>query len=271
MNQLSLVTRASAFGKNRTSSFVVLPIVVLVLWKHWSRAMTVNSALVAEKFDEHEVPEILRCFSVRSQTRFRSGIAIALLLLAIGLPATPLAKTPPSLVQRDSSVDTVTRHCKNIAIASKLSKGIKKNGKKNLGETGAGTAEACLEVRFTALEIQEYLQAYGREQKWNLIDEHVAEDAWTFTRMLGKDELLRFTKKEATTDGVVWTSGMAFLQVKTTDLADGFVHVEISALFRGYGQNPDRFAPPKESWPLHSNATLENHIISVLETHFKKA
>jgi hypothetical protein len=157
----------------------------------------------------------------------------------------------------------------NTATGSKPSKATRKSGKKNLGEANAETLRSCLEVHSTALEIQEFLQAHGRQEKWNLIEEQVGEDAWTFTRKLEKDELLQFTKRDANSDGVNWTSGVVFVQVKTAELAAGFVRAQVSARFRGYGQSQDRFAPPKESWPLSSNGGLENYLISVLEVHLK--
>lgn len=102
-------------------------------------------------------------------------------------------------------------------------------------------------------------------------DEHVAEDAWTFSRKLERDELLRFTRQEANAQAVNWTSGEAFVQVNTIELDDGFVRVQISVRFNGFGQSEDRFAPPKESWPLTSNFILEGQLISILGKHFKNA
>jgi hypothetical protein len=160
----------------------------------------------------------------------------------------------------------VTRPCKIIHDTSKPSKEAKKNGKKRLGDV-----DGCLEMRSTTLEVQEYLQAYGREQKWNLSDEHVAEDAWTFSRKLERDELLRYTQNDASTGRVSWTSGMAFVQINTTELDEGFVRVQIAARFQGYGQSLDRFAPQKEFWPLISNGSLEKQLISIVEMHFKNA
>jgi hypothetical protein len=206
---------------------------------------------------------------IRSLTRFGGRIAIALLVLAIAPLSAPLAKTTQSTAPQGPSVDGAVRPCKNIASGSKSSKARKKNGKKNRDDEGANSAETCLEMRSTALEIQEYLQTYGREEKWNLSGEHVAEDAWTFSRKLEKEELLRYTKNDANTDRVNWTSGVAFIQVKTIELNDGFVRVQVSVRFQGYGQSSDRFAAPKEFWPLKSNTTFENQLISVLEKHFK--
>ena len=159
-----------------------------------------------------------------------------------------------------------TRPCKIDPDTSKPSKESKKNRRKMLGDV-----DSCLELRSTTLEVQEYLQAYGREQKWNLGDEHVAEDAWTFTRKLEREELLRYAQNDANTARVNWTSGAAFVQVRTAELEEGFVRVQIAARFQGYGQRLDRFAPQKEFWPLSSNGSLEKQLISVLEMHFKNA
>jgi hypothetical protein len=205
---------------------------------------------------------------IRSLTRFGGRIAISLLVLAIAPLSEPFAKTTQSTVTKGPSVDGAARPCKNIASGSKSSKGTTKRNRKKILDD-ADTAAACLEVRSTVIEIQEYLQNYGREEKWNLSGEHVAEDAWTFSRKLEKEELLGYTKKDANTDRVNWTSGVAFIQVKTLELNAGFVRVQVSARFQGYGQSLDRFAPPKESWPLSSNATLENQLISILEKHSK--
>jgi hypothetical protein len=206
---------------------------------------------------------------IRSLTRFGGRIAIALLVMAIAPFSAPRAKTTPSTAPQGLSVDGAVRPCKNIASGSKSSKARKKNGKKNMHDEGADSAGACLEVRSTALEIQEYLQTYAREERWNLSGEHVTEDAWTFSRKLEKEELLRYTKNDASTDRVNWTSGIAFIQVNTIELNDGFVRVQVSVRFQGYGQSSDRFAPPKEFWPLKSNATFENQLISIVEKHFK--
>jgi hypothetical protein len=247
----------------------------MVLWTYQSpsdaRVMRVNSAIELENGDEGELLK----FSARSfvclGTRVGWGVAVGMLVLAMA----PLSVSRPGTIQGSApgnpSANSLRRPCKNTAIGSKPSKGSTKNGKKALGDAGTDPAAACLEVRSTALDVQEFLQAYGREQKWNLIDEQVGEDAWTFSRKLEKDELLRFTKKEANSSGVDWTSGVSFVQVRTAQLEDGFVRVQVSARFKGYGQNPDQFAPPKESWTLSSNTSFENLLISVLQTHFKNA
>jgi hypothetical protein len=210
---------------------------------------------------------------VSRSSRFRVGLQPSLLTTAIvagiALLATPLLSTARVSSQNGSPTNVVTRACKSNPAGSKRSKGASDNRRKKPGATGMSATSACIEAHSTALDIQEYLQARGREQKWNLSDEHVAEDAWTFSRKLEKDELLRYTMAEANSQSVNWTSGEAFVQVKTADLEDGFVRVQVSARFQGFGHGADQFAPPKESWPLKSNNTLETQFISMLEAHFK--
>ena len=229
--------------------------------------MTVRSKLATKKVDEDQRPVCLSRAFRRLWVESGWGIAAAMLFLMVAPFATIHAAMAQSSSLPNSVVVVVTRPCTSSPAGSKRPKGANKSRK--AGEGSGSPASACIEVHSTALEVQEYLQARGRDEKWNLIDEHVAEDAWTFTRKLEKDELLLFTGKDASSASVNWTSGAAFVQVMTTEVDPGFVRVQVSARFQGYGQNPDRFAPPKESWPLNSNTALENHLIAILETHFK--
>jgi hypothetical protein len=242
---------------------------MLVLWVEGSLPMTRNLARKPDKVDAPMLPGILHTYFYGSKTWI--GASIVLLILAIAPFSVSRAKTTKGFAPASPTGDSLTRPCLNADSGAKPSKEKKKTGKKNLGDTNGETSRNCLEVHSTALEIQEFLQAYGRQEKWHLIEEQVGEDAWTFTRKLEKDELLQFTKRDANSDAVNWTSGVAFVQVRTAELAAGFVRVQVSARFRGFGQGQDRFAPPKESWPLSSNGGLENHLISVLEAHFKNA
>jgi hypothetical protein len=233
--------------------------------------MTLNLALKLDKVDAPGLSAILRTYFFGSQAKIGWEPAIALLILACAPFSVSRANTNRVFASGSPTGDSLARPCMNIATGSKPSKATRKTGKKNPGDANAENSRSCLEVHSTALEIQEFLQAHGRGEKWDLIEEQVGEDVWTFTWKLERDELLQFTKRDANSDGVDWTSGVVFVQVRTTELATGFVRVQVSARFRGYGQGQDRFAPPKESWPLSSNGGLENHLISVLEAHFKNA
>lgn len=160
------------------------------------------------------------------------------------------------------------RPCPADAANSKPARETKKKGK-NAAAGSTVVPPACLEARASALDIQEFFQSFVREQSWRIGEEKIAEDAWTFSRYLDKDELLRFSNQGPFAGRVNWTEGRALIQVRTRELEKGFTRVEINARFQGYGQNVDRFAPPKDSWQLESNGTLEKNLISALESHLK--
>ena len=156
------------------------------------------------------------------------------------------------------------RPCPADSMNSKPARETKKKGK------GAGSNEiphACLEVQTPAMDVQDFFQSFVREQTWRIGEENVAEEAWSFYRYMDKGELLRFSKEGPFAGRVNWTQGKALIQVRTRELEKGFTRVEVTARFRGYGQNVDRFAPPKDSWLLESNGTLEKTLISALESH----
>ncbi len=128
---------------------------------------------------------------------------------------------------------------------------------------------ACLEASASPLDIQEFFQSFVRAQGWNIGEEQGTEDLWTFARYLGKDDLLRFAKEGLFAGRVNWRDGRALVQVRTVELDGGFTRVLVSARFEGYGESVDQFAPPKDSWQLNSNGTLENSMISALQMHFR--
>jgi hypothetical protein len=271
LNNLSAHSCGYPSRTNESRITVRRRVVMLVLWVEGSLPMTLNLALKPHEVDAPRPPGILHTYFFGPQTSIGWGAAIALIILAFAPLSVSRANTTRGGTPGTPSGDSLARPCKSTASGSKPSKRTRKTGKQNLSDANAQTSQGCLEVHSTALEIQEFLQAHGREEKWKLIEEQVGEDAWTFSRKLEKDELLQYTTRDAESDGVNWTSGVVFVQLRTVELAAGFVRVQISARFQGYGQNQDRFAPPRESWPLSSNAGLENHLISVLEAHFKNA
>ena len=156
------------------------------------------------------------------------------------------------------------RPCPADSMNSKPARETKKKGK------GAGSNEippTCLEVQTPAMDVQDFFQSFVREQTWRIGEENVAEEAWSFYRYMDKGELLRFSKEGPFAGRVNWKQGKALIQVRTRELEKGFTRVEVTARFRGYGQNVDRFAPPKDSWLLESNGTLEKTLVSALESH----
>lgn len=141
----------------------------------------------------------------------------------------------------------------------------RQKGSKKGALQGSG---ACVELAFSTLQIQEYLQAYARAQQWKLGPDQISEDSWTFSLDLERDELLRETAEEARNKGVEWTGGTVRVHVNTAQLPDGYTRTTVRAIFRGYGRNLDQFAVQKEYWELQSNNNLENSIVSALQNHF---
>jgi len=144
----------------------------------------------------------------------------------------------------------------------------KKSRPRHEKEGPQNKAGACIELAFPPLEIQEYLQAYTRSQKWKINQERVTEDSWTIARELNKDELLGATKRNTSMARISWTGGVVLLRVVTVQLANGFARTVIRASFRGYGQNGDQFAQQREYWELESDNSFETSIASTLQAHF---
>ena len=145
----------------------------------------------------------------------------------------------------------------------------KKKPRKRGKEEPQNKPGACIELSFPPLEIQEYLQSYARSQQWKISQEQVTEDSWTITRALSKEELLGATKRNSGMTRVTWTAGVVHLHISTAQVAEGYARTLIRASFRGYGQNADQFALPREYWDLKSNNNLETSITSALQAHFK--
>jgi len=132
----------------------------------------------------------------------------------------------------------------------------------------AENTTACIELPFSALEVQEYLQSYGRKANWKIVNEHQTEDTWSFSLALEHDELLADTKAGTRPKDVAWRSGLAFVQVSSLLLADGFTRSIIRASFRGYGEGADQFAMQKEYWGLQSNGNFEASLVAILKANF---
>jgi hypothetical protein len=129
-------------------------------------------------------------------------------------------------------------------------------------------AGACVELAFSALEIQEYLQSHAREEQWKIAGDQITEDSWTFSLEMGKEDLLRDTTEDSKKKRVDWDAGTVRVHVNSVPLADGYTRTIVRASFRGYGRNEDQFAMKQEYWELESNNNFENSLVSALQTHF---
>jgi hypothetical protein len=81
---------------------------------------------------------------------------------------------------------------------------------------------ACIELAFSPLDIQEYLQSYARQKHWLISDDQLNEDSWTFSLDIDHDELLRDTLPDASQKGVEWKQGAVRVHINTLLLPDGF-------------------------------------------------
>lgn len=136
----------------------------------------------------------------------------------------------------------------------------KKNGPRESG--------ACVELAFSPLDIQEYLQSYARKERWILSADQLTEDSWTFSLEIDKEALLRDAAAESNPRGIEWTHGSIRVHVNTLQLPDGYARTTVHCVIRGYGRNTDQFAVQKEYWELQSSNAFENSVISTLRARF---
>jgi hypothetical protein len=185
-------------------------------------------------------------------------------LLAIAL--TWLLAAP---AQQNPAPKPVFRPCANSWNDSGTN--TKKNRPKSSKRETPPETGACIELAFSALEIQEYLQSHARNEQWKISGDQMTEDSWTFSLELSKEELLRDISDVAKNNRVEWTAGTVRVHVNTARLPDGYTRTIIRASFRGYGRSLDQFAPQKEYWELESNNNLENSVVSAIQAHFGAA
>ena len=135
-------------------------------------------------------------------------------------------------------------------------------------QTAIPASQACIEVRSGSLAVQEYLQKFARDSRWTLNDEQATEDLWSFSMALSAEELTAYAKTFSDPK-IGWSGGKATVNVRTTELADGFARIVIGAKFDGYGVPEDKFAPNRESWSLPSSGALEAKMAEAVKAHFK--
>src|SRR5580704_4624090 len=107
-------------------------------------------------------------------------------------------------------------------VTSESKTGKSKNRPRTAEKKASETAGACIELKASALDVQEYLQVYVRDQKWRLTDEHVSEDSWTFSRALTPDELSRDTKTYSGTQKIEWEKGTVVVHIDSSPMDDGW-------------------------------------------------
>ena len=171
-------------------------------------------------------------------------------------------------IQQNSSPSATTRACSANPVLGPSGKN--QPAHKTKHPLPPEPPPACLEVKGEALEIQETLQAVVRDLKWRVHENHASEDSWTFVRSLNVEELEKYADTKVLLEPVEFEYGKAALLVRTADLGQGFVRVQISAQFQGEGKSSDTgVKQPVTSWPLRSKGTLEQELIAALQSHYK--
>jgi hypothetical protein len=194
--------------------------------------------------------------------RFSRPVLLVLFLFSI------LNDAAAFLAASNSQSTTHTRPCSSSSSLPPDSKGAKESSKTKFAGTPV-PPPACLEVKGNPIEVQEFLQALIRDQKWRIGQEQTSANSWSFVRNLEPEELVRFAHTEILGGSIVWTEGKAAVQVATAGATDGFTRVQIAAKVLGKGNTKERFARPTDFWPLVSKGTLESGMIAALEDHFK--
>ena len=213
-------------------------------------------------FADSEAANVVRTLPhVRS-----SGIVLVFLslqLLATVLPS-PSSSPPSQTPARDSAVRPCVPGNDEPATPSRPGK----RNKKGASPAQPDDVTSCLEVRASALEVQERLQQFVRAQRWAITDEDVTETLWNFAIPLDKEGLVGYAKPPVGTDRINWQRGKVVVLVRTVSLSGGYARTTVNAQFRGFGESEDTFATQRSFWAWISNGKLEARLTSELRTRF---
>ena len=187
-------------------------------------------------------------------------LALSLLLLCGGVLASVSA-------QQTSGSATGVRPCKLQPQETAAGKKPEKHKKGKSAAQQGNAGEACLEVAGSPLEAQERLQAFVREQSWQIGDAEISESSWSFSIDLSDKELVGYTNPDYASQRVTWGRGKAVVLVKTAELGDGFARTTVTTKFEGWGDSDDALAMKRASWTLTSNGRLELELIGALQAH----
>jgi hypothetical protein len=113
--------------------------------------------------------------------------------------------------------------------------------------------------------VQEFLQSVVREFQWRVGESHASEDTWSFVRCLNDAELEKYADTKVLLEPVEFTGGKVAVLLRTQEIGEGYVRVQIRARFQGNGKPTDSFSgQPATMWPLNSKGTLEQELIGAL-------
>jgi hypothetical protein len=191
-----------------------------------------------------------------------------LLLFLLPLTVVTNAGSRPIQTANASAAPAVYRACSaNPVLAPNTNK---KSTHKTKHPLAPEPPPACLEVKGEGIEIQEFLQSTIRNQHWRIGENQASEDTWSFVRYLSGEDLETYTDTKVLTEPVKFSKGKVAILVRTSELNDGYVRVQISTHFQGEGKSTDQVVgQPGNVWPLKSKGTLEQEFLAALQTRFQ--
>jgi hypothetical protein len=191
-------------------------------------------------------------------------------LLPLLLVPIPAARSSAPQAPPESTPPAMTRPCTTNPILAPSTK--TKASKKSKHPLPPETPPVCIEMKGEAIEIQEFLQSFVREQQWHIGDNRASEDSWSFVRYLNVEQLENYADTKVLLESVEFTNGKTSVVIRTSDVSDGYVRVQITAHFQGEGKSTDKlWSQPGNVWPLNSKGVLEQELTSALQTRYKHA
>jgi hypothetical protein len=203
-----------------------------------------------------------RRFNIRTGRRI---VPVAVLLLS----CSALSALAQLALAPQTGRSASTRACSaNPVLVRSASK--KKASQKSKNPLPSDPAPACIEVKGQPIEVQEFLQNTAREQAWRIGENRASEDTWSFVRYLDPQELEKFADTKVLVEPVEFADGKAAVNVRTTDIGEGYTRVQVSAQIQGEGKSTDKVsAQPATVWPLNSKGILEQDLLKALQTGYK--
>jgi len=118
--------------------------------------------------------------------------------------------------------------------------------------------------------MQEFLQNTAREQAWRIGENRLSDDTWSYVRYLDPGELEKYADTKVLIEPIQFTGGKAAVTLRTTELGEGYVRVQIMVQFQGEGKTSDKvLGQPGSVWTLNSKGVLEQEIVTALQTRYK--
>ena len=200
--------------------------------------------------------------------RNREMTARAYVLIAVMCTATRFTVAQQPQPPAIATSPTTTRPCSANPVLAYVPS--KKSAKRLKNPPPSEPAPVCIEVKGEPLGIQEFLQNVAREQSWRIGENHTSEDMWSFVRYFNPYELETYADTKVTTEPVTFTSGKGATTVRTADLGDEFVRVQVSVHFQGEGKSADpNLKQPATVWPLKSKGVFEQQLVAALQTRYR--